>query len=129
MFAVLLLLFARHAGDGPLHECCHSLMLANRANGSPATGDGASASAGGVGGEKRAADFGEALPVSKPTPTPTAVEAATAADADAPHHYPEEEALPLPQVATATGTATGEQQQQQQSMSPPPYDQLPPANV
>lgn len=65
IFSILILLFARHTGDGPLYSCCHSLMLANKANGSPATGDGAAAG-------KPAAAIGEPLPGSKPM-LPTAV--------------------------------------------------------
>lgn len=103
--SVLLLLFARHTGDGPLHECCHSLMLANMTedNGSPAI-------------------LAGPPPGSKPKPGPAA--AATAAAA--PHHYEEEGAVPLPQAATAIATEITASEQQQ-SMSPPPYDQLPPA--
>lgn len=98
VFAVLLLLFAMHTGNGPLYECCHGLMLANKANGSPATGDG-------LGGEK---------------PMPMA----SATAATAPHHSEDAGAVQYP---TATGAATGEQHQQQQSMAPPPYNELPPA--
>lgn len=97
VFSVLLLLFARFTGNGPLYECCHSLMLANKANGN------------------RSPAAGEPVPVPKPYPTATAT-AATAPD------YEEAGAPP-----TATGSAADEQQHQQSAPPPPPYDELPPA--
>ena len=81
-FAVLLLLFARYTGNGPLYECCHSLMLANKADGSPTTGEPASGS--------------------KPMPT------ATATAATAPHVYEEGGAPP---TATGTAAGEHYQQQ------------------
>lgn len=86
VFAVLLLVFARFSGDGPLHDCCRNLMRANRDNGIPATG-------------KPAAVFGQPLPGSNPLPTAAAV-------SSGPPHYQEPGSLQLPQATTTTATGT-----------------------
>eukprot|EP00752_Nemacystus_decipiens_P012800 g11335.t1 len=66
-FSVLLLLFARYTGNGPLYECCHSLLLANKAN------DNASGSA-----------IGESVAGSKPTPMVATAATAPPDDGGAP---------------------------------------------
>lgn len=60
--AVLLLVFARVAGDGPLYPCCHSLMLANEENGGGLGGGQ------GAGGGKPAAAPGQGQGPAPPPP-------------------------------------------------------------
>eukprot|EP00903_Cladosiphon_okamuranus_P005683 g5646.t1 len=73
VLAVLLLVFARYTGNGPLYECCHSLMLANKFNGSPTSGAGVH-----VGGEQPipAATATSTAATAPPVPLPTATGAA-----------------------------------------------------
>ncbi|CAN0025161.1 unnamed protein product [Scytosiphon promiscuus] len=110
--SILLLLFARRAGDGPLYSCFSSLMLANRSAGGTHKVDGGGG-------------YNSAPPVSQPRPLPPAastVDAAPAAAA-APQYHHEEAGLPPP-PEPESGSAVGEQQHQEEL---PSYEGLPPA--
>ncbi|CAM9514382.1 unnamed protein product [Pylaiella littoralis] len=136
--ATLLLLCARRAGAGPLHECCRSLMIANKNNPSIFGSGGIGGGGGAADGTQRAAASAAPLPVPQATGTDTTSAAAA-------HHHQEAvppplEAVPLsepqttssggapppPQAAARTAAAaaalTGEQQ-----IPFPRYDVLPPA--
>lgn len=108
--AILLCLFARHAGEGPLYSCCSSLMLANRTAGGTHKVEGG--------------DRSSAPAPSQHIPTATAMgtAAAPAATAEPQHHYEEAGLPPPPQPAS--GPAEGERKQQEEL---PAYDALPPA--
>lgn len=153
--ATLLLLCARRAGNGPLHECCRSLMLANKNNPSLLRGFGGGSGGGaadgtqpvvysdvpvpepqtvGTGTAARAATYhhGEALPVlleAVPLPGPPATGTATAATTEA--HHDEEAGLapPLQAAARTAATAAAAALTGEQQIPPPRYDTLPPARI